>query len=284
MSRRLRLVRTVLVVVAAIAIVVLSVRVAVAQEVVDVDSVFLERAVVVDGTSHRYRVFVPRGEAGAPRPVILFLHGSGERGSDNRKQTAVGLGPAVAARQADFPAIVVFPQAPEDSNWSGDVAATTMRMLDAVIAEFGGDRDRIYLTGLSRGGYGVFELALAYPDRFAALVPVCGGLRAPAHRADLYVEAVGDGPDPYADAAARLRETPIWAFHGAKDDVVPPANSRLIVAALVGAGGRDVRYTEFPDANHNAWDAAYAHAPLWQWLWKQRLSDPTAPRAPRTRR
>jgi predicted peptidase len=240
-----------------------------AQDGPAVDPAFLERVVVHDGVRHRYRVFVPRGGA-TPRPVILFLHGSGERGTDNAKQTHVGLGPVVAARAADFPAIVVFPQASEGGRWSGDDAAIAMKALDAAIHEFGGDPARVHLTGLSRGGYGVYELALAHPDRFAALVPVCGGLRAPAHRADLYVEGVQDGPDPYADLARRLRDVPLWAFHGAKDDVVPPENSRLVVGALLGAGARDVRYTEFPEANHNAWDAAYAHAPLWDWLFSQR--------------
>lgn len=234
------------------------------------DEMFLARSLDVDGTRHAYRVFVPTGTAKGPRPVILFLHGSGERGSDNLKQTQVGLGPAVAARRNEFPAIVVFPQGSETGSWNGADAKAAMQALDAAIAEFGGDPDRVYLTGLSRGGYGVYELALAYPDRFAALVPVCGGLRAPATSADLYVQALQEEADPYAVLATRLHDTPIWVFHGAKDDAVSPENSRLVVAALVGAGGKDVRYTEFPDANHNSWDAAYGHAPLWEWLFAQR--------------
>lgn len=218
---------------------------------------------------HRYQVFVPARADRDAMPVILFLHGSGERGDDGDKQTAVGLGPHVRARADDFPALVVFPQAPADSEWTGAVADRAFAALDAALREFGGDPARVYLTGLSRGGYGTWELALSQPDRFAALVPVCGGITAPPQRPDLAVDAVLDGADPFAEAATRLRHVPTWIFHGARDDLVPPEQSRRMAAALREAGA-DVRYTEIPDANHNAWDPAYAHAPLWDWLFAQR--------------
>lgn len=231
---------------------------------------FVEREVSVDGSVHRYQVFVPSQAAGGRRPpVILFLHGSGERGDDNRKQVAVGLGPYLQRHAAGFPAIVVFPQSPEDASWDGATARMALATLDDASREFNGDPDRTYLTGMSRGGYGVWELALMQPARFAALVPVCGGITAPRAVSDLHVIAVVNAADPFAVAAQRLARVPAWLFHGARDDVVDPAQSRRMHAALQAAGA-PVRHTEFPEANHNAWDPAYATPELWDWLFAQR--------------
>lgn len=231
---------------------------------------FVERTVSVDGSTHRYQVFVPATAAGGREPsVILFLHGSGERGSDNRKQTEVGIGTYVRRHMDTFPAIVVFPQAPENAEWN-QLHAVAMAQLDATIEEFGGDRDRTYLTGLSMGGFGAWDYALRDPGRYAALVPICGGLVAPG-RPSMNVAAVAGEADPYAAAARPLSDVPTWIFHGAKDDVVPPDFSRRMAAAMKAAGAKDVRYTEFPDAGHNSWDAAYLDTPeLWTWLFAQR--------------
>ena len=232
---------------------------------------FLPREVVVDGSTHRYQVFVPSRTAGGRHPpVILFLHGSGERGSDGEKPSAVGIGAYIRAHQDSFPAIVGFPQAPDDTEWRQNIDLA-MATLEAATREFGGDRHRTYLTGLSMGGYGVWDVALHAPDRFAALAPVCGGVLPPrAARPSLYVAAVAGEADPYAAIAQRLRKLPAWIFHGAKDDVVPPAESRKLHAALQAAG-TPVRYTEFPDANHNSWDPAYSQTPeFWEWLFAQR--------------
>ena len=231
---------------------------------------FVAREIVVDGATHRYQVFVPaRGAVATGKPaVILFLHGSGERGSDNRKQLTVGLPPHVLAHADDFPAIVVVPQAPEGSEWN-QVADVALAQLDATTREFGGDPDRTYLTGLSMGGYGTWDYALRDPGRFAALVPVCGGLVHPA-RPSMAVAGLAGAADPYAAAAQRLRDVPTWIFHGAKDDAVPVEFSRRMDAALQAAGAPDARYTELPDANHNSWDAAYATPELWEWLFAQR--------------
>lgn len=230
---------------------------------------FVERAVAIGATTYRYQVFVPTAAADASPPVILFLHGSGERGDDNRKQLEVGLGPRVRARAADFPAIVVFPQAPDGTEWSDNVPAVLAQLEDATV-EFGGDRDRVYLTGLSMGGYGTWDLALREPTRFAALVPVCGGLSGGTRRPSLTVQSVAGEPDPFAATARRLRAVPTWIFHGARDDVVPPGQSRRMAAALQAAGAVDARYTEFAEANHNSWDPAYATDALWPWLFAQR--------------
>jgi predicted peptidase len=232
---------------------------------------FVERAVTVGGTSHRYQVFVPSAKAAGRYPAtVLFLHGSGERGDDNRRQTEVGLGPYLRTHAADFPALVVFPQAPEGTSWDGVQARVALAALDAAIDEFDGDDDRIVLTGISRGGYGVYELAIMEPKRFAALVPVSGGItQPPALKERLVVESVAAAPDPFAAAAQRLQRLPVWAFHGAKDETITPDQSRHMVEALRGVGG-NVRYTEFAEAGHNAWDAAYAMPELWSWVLAQR--------------
>lgn len=233
------------------------------------DGRFVKRELVLGGTSYRYQVFVPSRAAGGRQPsVILFLHGSGERGSDGDKPVAVGLGPHVRAHLRDFPAIVVFPQAPQDSEWSGAGTAIALQALDAASREFHGDPRRTYLTGLSMGGYGVWELALLHPQRFAALVPISGAIRPPSDERALFVTPVAGEADPYAALASRLHSMPIWIFHGAKDDVVPLEDDRRTTSALKAAGG-NVRYAELPDANHNAWDPAYATPELWAWLFAQ---------------
>ena len=231
---------------------------------------FVERSIDVAGTTHRYQVFVPASAAsGRTPPVIVFLHGSGERGSDGAKQTTVGIGTYIRAHLSDFPAIVVFPQAPDDTEWGGN-ADLVFASLDAATREFHGDADRTYLTGLSMGGYGTWEMALRAPGRFAALVPVCGGLVHP-RRPSMGVSGIDGVADPYATVANRLKGTPIWQFHGAKDDVVSPDYSRQMDAALKAVGARDARLTIFPEANHNSWDPAYSQTPgLWTWLFAQK--------------
>ncbi|HJR74166.1 MAG TPA: prolyl oligopeptidase family serine peptidase [Luteimonas sp.] len=219
---------------------------------------FVAREVEVGGTLRRYQVFVPsRAASGAKPAVVVFLHGSGEIGTDGVKPTLVGLGPYLRSHQDEFPAIVVFPQLREGESWD-DGADFAFAALRAASEEFQGDPDRTYLTGISLGGYGVWTLARLQPQRFAALVPVCGGIGRDTTTA------------PYAETAQRFRDKPIWIFHGAKDDDVLPEQSRRIAAELKSIGARDARYTEFPDADHNAWDPAYATPELWAWMFAQR--------------
>ena len=231
---------------------------------------FVERNLEIAGETRRYQVFVPASAAGGRTPpVIVFLHGSGERGSDGAKQTLVGIGPYLRAHQDRFPAIVVFPQAPEETEWSGNVDLV-FATLGAATREFHGDPDRTYLTGLSMGGYGTWDMAMRAPGRFAALAPVCGGVVHP-RRPSMGVSGIAGAADPYAAVAARLKDTPVWQFHGALDDVVSPDYSRQMDAALQAAGARDARLTIFPDANHNSWDATYSQTPeLWTWLFAQK--------------
>ena len=241
---------------------------------------FVVRTTTVDGATYRYQVFVPRrAERGGRPPVILYLHGAGERGADGDLQTMVGLGPVVKGRAESFPAVVVLPQAPRDSVWSGAPARAAMQALDAALREFRGDSTRVYLTGLSMGGYGTWQLALEHPGRFAALVPICGGIRAPGALATIRVAGVpADAADPYAYVATRLAATPAWLFHGDADGAVPVSESRSMAEALRRAGG-DVRYTEYAGVGHNSWESAYNEPELWRWLFAQRLGrrSPPAP-------
>lgn len=231
---------------------------------------FVPRESIVAGATHRYQVFVPSRAAGGERPpVILFLHGSGERGTDNQSQLNNGLGPYLRKRLDDFPAIVVFPQAPPDGDWIGTGLEAAVVALDAATDEFGGDARRTYLTGVSMGGIGTWELALMEPGRFAAVVPISSAVAQINLEVMPHLGPVIREPDPYAALAARLRHTPVWMFHGSKDDVVTPDDDRKTYAALKAAGA-DARYTEFPNAGHNAWDAAYAMPKLWAWLFQQR--------------
>lgn len=233
---------------------------------------FLKREITVDGVTRRYQVFVPSLAAGGDAPpVILFLHGSGERGDDGVAQTESGLGPYVRAHRRSFPAIVVFPQVPKHQEWSGQSGDVALAALDAATQEFNGDTARTYLTGMSMGGYGTWELALRDPTRFAALVPVCGAVKALSDARKLYVTQVANEPDPYTVIARQLRDVPVWIFHGAQDDVVPLTDDRALIAAFKAADAPDARYTELPDANHNAWDPTYAQtSALWTWLFAQK--------------
>lgn len=232
------------------------------------------RHIVVDGRLYGYQVFVPDGwSAQRAWPVVLFLHGSGERGDDNRKQLSQGLPPWLAEHGATFPAIVVMPQAHDGEYWSGRAERAALQALEASVEEFHGDRGRLYLTGLSMGGYGSWQLALDHPGLFAAAAIICGGVRPlpddPPPAPDLAVEGVPAQADAYGWVADRVR-LPVWIFHGGDDNVVPTAESRAMYAALQ-ARGRAVKYTEFPGVNHGSWVPAYALPELWPWMFAQRL-------------
>ncbi len=232
---------------------------------------FEERSVTLPSGAYRYRVFVPKIRARGGRPAILFLHGSGERGDDNAAQTKNGVRLMIALKEnggpARFPAIVVAPQCRAEGAWRDpDMKAMALAALDAAVEEFGGDPHRRYLTGLSLGGYGTWAYAADEPGRWAAIAPVCGGVRFPdAPRLDPNV------PNPYSAvartlAAARL---PAWIFHGDADPAVPVGESRSMAAALL-ARGADVRYSEYPGVGHASWDLAYADPKLLPWMLSHR--------------
>jgi predicted peptidase len=195
---------------------------------------FLNRTVTVDGVSHRYQVYVPAEYSRARRwPVILFLHGSGERGTDGLLQTAVGLGEGVRRHAGRWPAIVVFPQAPPEHRWHGKVAHLALATLDRTLQEFSTDPDRVYLVGLSAGGNGAWTLAYRYPERFAALVAVCGWVMPTAERREAILPP--DTGPPYRVIAGRIRSLPTWIWHGDADGLVPVEESRRMAEALGAA-------------------------------------------------
>lgn len=227
---------------------------------------FLDRTVEVGGVKYRYQVYVPSDWTGSKRwPVVLFLHGAGERGDDGLLQTQVGLATAVRLDSRRFPAVVVMPQCRRNSWWTEPaMEAQALKALEKSLKEFKGDPDRVYLTGLSMGGYGTWGLASKYPGRFAALAPICGGVRAPRRGTETPQEA-----DPYSPVAASVGKTPVWIFHGGADKTVPVTESRNMNEALKAAGG-NVKYTEYEGVGHNSWDKAYMEPEFMPWLLAQR--------------
>lgn len=228
---------------------------------------FLDRTIRVDGKAHRYQVYVPH-DYRPGMPVILALHGGGERGVDGLIQTDVGLGSALRRHADRYPAVVVFPQAPVGGSWQGDGAKVALATLDRSIREFRSDKDRVYLMGLSMGGNGSWYVAYNNPDRFAAMVVVCGFLTLPRPE----YAGFAPGPDPYAAVAQRIARTPVWIAHGDADTVVSVEESRKMNAALKAAGARDVRYVELPGVGHGAWDPTFRNEAVPAWLFAQRLS------------
>jgi predicted peptidase len=222
---------------------------------------FLHREFTANGQTVKYALFVPQSyRPEAPVPVILFLHGSGEAGTDGDRQTRVGLGEYIRKHEADFPYLVVMPQAQRLPEGLLNVARTwwpgqpdcdrALAILAAVQREYRTDPKRVYLTGNSMGGFGTWALAAAEPSRWAAIVPVCGG------------------GDPAT--AAKLKDVPCWAFHGERDMSVPVQFSRTMVEAVCRAGGSP-KYTEYPGVGHNSWEKAYATEELYSWLLQQKL-------------
>ena len=236
------------------------------------DTGFLNRSVVVEGADYAYQVYVPRGyRPSEASPLILALHGGGERGGDGQLQTEVGLGRALRRHADRYPAIVVFPQTPLMETWQDLGARVAVAALDKALLEFSVDRSRVYLTGLSMGGNGSWYLAYRHADRFAAAVVVCGWISERRNAAGTAYPGIApsSAPDALADVARRVSSLPIWLLHGSADQVVPVEESRRMYAALKAVDA-DVQYTELPGIGHNAWDPAYDLPELPAWLFKQR--------------
>ena len=206
--------------------------------------------VTADG--YEYQLHLPPGAARAEPdeerwPLMIFLHGSGERGSDIAKVKVHGP-PQIADRDPAFPFILVSPQLPAEQDWD---LARLDALLDHALATLPVDPARIYLTGLSRGGHASWRWAAAAPGRFAAVAPVAGR------------------GDPAT--ACALTDVPIWALHGDRDDVVTPEGSFAMARAIRACGGRKSRLTIYPDLGHNAWDPAYDDPALYLWLLSHRI-------------
>ena len=251
----------------ALAILVLTTLVSCATMPAQRETGFLNRSVTIGATTYPYVVYVPRDwTPDRAWPVILFLHGAGERGNDGLHQTVVGLGSAVRWHPERFPARIVFPQTPADTRWIGEPLDAAMQALDRTTDEFHGDRDRTYLTGLSMGGYGTWHAAMVAPDRFAAIAPVCGGILKPETAESVRQSPITIGtPDPYAATAQRVRHLPVWIFHGSADATIPVSESRRMTEELRKLHA-DVHYTEYEGVGHDSWTRAYAEPELWRWL------------------
>lgn len=209
-----------------------------------------------------YRLLKPASEEADSYPLVIFLHGAGERGSDNEAQLThiADLFTDVDNRSA-FPCYVLAPQCPAKSWWAAHNSDGSMKaeptppmklvieLIDKIVKEYKIDQSRIYITGVSMGGFGVWDLLSRFPEKFAAAVPICGGA------------------DPMA--ATRIKHIPQWIFHGARDKVVHPNHSRRMVKALQQAGANPT-YTEYPDVAHDSWVKAYLEPHLLPWLFRQK--------------
>ncbi len=214
----------------------------------------------------KYRLLKPFNYSfGKKYPLVLFLHGAGERGDDNARTLIHGAKElALEERRKEFPAYILIPQCPKDQRWSdvdwslessslptkpSESMELVKELIDEMVENAGIDPERIYITGLSMGGYGTWDAIARYPNFFAAAVPICGG-----------------GDPATVD---RFKQLPIWCFHGAQDTVVKPIRSRQMIDALKKVDS-DVRYTEFEDLGHICWNRAYENPDLYRWLFAQR--------------
>lgn len=214
-----------------------------------------------------YRLYVPRGyDRTRQYPFIVYLHGAGERGTNNESHIARNGAPRLINElQALTSCFVMAPQCPADHRWvevnwgerqphkmpqqPSEPMRLLMQLLDELPQEFSFDARRIYLTGISMGGFGTWDLMVRRPNFFAAAIPVCGG-------AD-------------NSTAPQIKHIPVWTFHGEADNVVTVGRTRGMVEAMKAAGAA-IQYTEYPGAGHNSWDKAYAEAGLFEWMLVQR--------------
>jgi len=237
-------------------------------------SLFEKKLFIQGQDTLRYRILYPLNyKADKKYPLVLFLHGSGERGNDNQSQLNWGASLFLdSANRIAFPAIVVFPQCPNDMSWvriaignrndslggftfPTDQAATlplrlVMDLLKQIVDEKLVDDQRLYVGGLSLGGFGTYDLLWRMPHFFAAAFPICGA---------------GNPNEP----ALYAKDFPIWIFHGGSDPIVPVGNAHLMLRAMKMAGAK-VKYSEYPDVGHDSWKNAFAEADLLPWLFAQK--------------
>jgi len=229
---------------------------------------FINKTLAKDGGEVRYVLYVPRGyDAAQEWPLVVFLHGAGERGADGLIQSDVGIGHAIRNNPERFPCLVLMPQCPLEKFW--DVMfADIEKMMEVTRKDYRIDPARITLTGLSMGGYGTWIWGPNKLDVFAALMPICGG-GDPRDMKHLAPDSSVNRFGTVEDRVPKLATVPIWAFHGKKDDVVPPFRTQQMVKKVKEAGG-DVKYTEFPEDGHNSWDSAYGDPETIAWLLSRR--------------
>jgi len=245
--------RTIQIVLAVTALAALTASPAMAQSPKKVQEAKLFSGKINKSVAADYLLFLPEGydsNKSKRWPLILFLHGAGERGT-NVWLVAKHGPPKVVQEKPDFPFIVVSPQCPTGQRWDNDVV---LALLNDVMKKHRVDKSRVYLTGLSMGGYGTWSLGLERPELFAAIAPICGGgdpLKL------LLADPKTIGP---------IRKLPVWAFHGAKDNVVKPEESQRMVDALRKSGVKEVELTIYPEAQHDSWTETYNNPKFYEWL------------------
>ena len=219
----------------------------------------LTRTVKIGAASYDYQLYIPAKLRGQSKlPVIVFLHGIGQRGEGGFVPAQGGANAMMRSYLEQIPAIVLLPQCPRGRYWhDAETERMVMESLRQTVSEFGADEGRLYLTGVSMGGFGAWHMAAKHPGKFAALVPICGGSTLMA-------------ADRFTPLARGVGKTPVWVFHGADDRIVPVSESRGMVAALKAAGG-DVRYNEYAGVGHNVWLNVLAEPELLPWILAQRL-------------
>ncbi|WP_052732789.1 carboxylesterase family protein [Hymenobacter terrenus] len=254
---------------------------------------FLKRTVTVGARTYAYRVYVPENYKPAKTyPVVLYLHGVGQWGQDNEQQMGgPNLGSVIQLYAPKEPVysqfLAVFPQEPAPEIWFGEGAEQAIKALDQTVAEFKADAARLYVTGLSMGGYGAWYLGANYPSKFAAVAPVAGGVLVPdwfdqAFPSPILTAYKSQSLYAYTAMAKAVGTTPVWIFHGAKDNVVPVVESRQMVASLKAAG-HAAKYTEYPAEGHFIADKVYTDPAFWQWLLAQKLPNSAAGTATSTK-
>lgn len=219
-----------------------------------------KRAVEVEKTVYDYQIFAPEeSEQSFDLPIIVFLHGIRERGTGGYVPTEGVPGALVRQYFGRVPALVVLPQCRPGKYWSdAPMDEMVVRALDQTKNEFGADASRLYLAGVSMGGYGVWHFAMNYPEKFAAYVSICGG--SPLTSGDRFIPI-----------ARKVGKTPAWLFHGADDPIVPVGESRSLVKAFNEAGA-NIKYSEYTGVGHNVWLNALSERNLMPWLFAQRSS------------
>lgn len=217
------------------------------------------RVVEIGSENYNYQLYAPPNvERETKLPVIVFLHGIRERGTNGFVPATGAVGSVLLHYLAQVPAIVLLPQCRPGKYWSDpEMDEMVMKSLAQIVDEFDADAKRIYLIGVSMGGYGAWHFASEHPGKFAAIVPICGG------------SPIMSG-DRFSPIARKIGETPAWIFHGADDKVVPVSESRQMVKALESSGG-NVKYNEYEGVGHNVWLNVLAEKKLLPWLLSQRL-------------
>ncbi|MBO5280853.1 MAG: dienelactone hydrolase family protein [Clostridia bacterium] len=197
-------------------------------------------------------VYLPEDfDASRKYPMVVFLHGAGERGDGSEQMLPLvckNALPKYAEEGKEYPFILLCPQCPENIVWN-NIVLSLKKLIDQIALEYNADAERIYCTGISMGGYGTWEMGIIYSDFFAAVAPVCGG--------------------GFVWRASQLKNMPVWAFHGDADNVVPLENSRMMVDGVNAAGG-NAKFTVFPGVQHNSWDSAYLETDVIEWLLEQK--------------